>query len=680
MRFLVAALTALVLAPVASAGVTIVRRDVPLHGGRSLAAAAPRFDMLGLHWQGPGVPLYRTRSLSGRWSPWRPADDDWGRSGVWRKGNPDWTGASDAIQYSLRGRVTRLRAYFLWSPVERVPLRRLSIAGSPAIIPRLSWGADESIRRAAPVYADAIRFALVHHTVNVNDYGPAQSAAIVRGIEVYHVKGNGWNDIGYNFLVDRYGQIFEGRYGGIARNVVGAHSQGFNTGSVGVAVIGTFDKTPIPAAAKTSLEQLLAWRLDIAHLDPLSTLNAISGGNQKFPSGVPVFLRAISGHRDTYFTDCPGDALYAQIPSIAKDVAALGLPKLYAPLATGKIGGPVRFTGRLTSALPWTVTVADSTGKSVATGTGTGTTIDFTWDATAAAPGSYRWTIAAGTTVRPASGTVGATLPPLGISGLQAVPAAISPNGDGRDDTATVSYSLSVAATVTATLVDATGRTVTALFSEARPAGKQSFTFSAGDTVPDGEYTIVLQAQTADGQQATGVVGIEIDRTVVDFAGTPATISPNGDGVQDAATFSFTLAEPAPVTLAVMQGSRAVATLLSGSYAAGMPVTASWDGTAAGTRVADGRYSAVLTAGSVARNLPLAVDTRPPRLRALSWTHLRFTVDEPATVTLTAAGRRYVKKLKTAGRVYFWLRIAPRRYSVVARDPAGNATTLRRRR
>ena len=71
-------------------------------------------------------------------------------------------------------------------------------------------------------------FAVVHHTAGSNSYTAAQSAAIVRAIELYHVKGNGWNDIGYNFLVDKYGQVFEGRIGGIERNVVGAHAEGFN--------------------------------------------------------------------------------------------------------------------------------------------------------------------------------------------------------------------------------------------------------------------------------------------------------------------------------------------------------------------------------------------------------------------------------------------------------------------
>src|SRR5439155_13811624 len=264
-------------------------------------------------------------------------------------------GAATAIRFETRGRVSALRAYYVWSPPELVPMRRLTIENSPPIIPRLSWGANEAIRRHPPHYASAVTFAVVHHTAGSNNYTAAQSAAIVRGIELYHVEGNGWDDIGYNFLVDKYGQIFEGRYGGMQRPVIGAHSLGFNKGSVGVSVLGSYDKAPVSAAAKAALEQLLAWRLDVAHVDPLSMLTWPSGGNPRFPKGVPVVLRAISGHRDTNFTDCPGNALYAELPQIARDVAGLGLPKLFAPAATGKLGGPVRFTARLSAALPWTV-------------------------------------------------------------------------------------------------------------------------------------------------------------------------------------------------------------------------------------------------------------------------------------------------------------------------------------
>jgi N-acetylmuramoyl-L-alanine amidase len=387
----------LVLVPVAHAAhpaneVAMTVRDLPLgHGSaRALATTFPRFNLVALHWQGSGVPWFRARSVDGRWGAWQRADDDGSRSGTWRmQTNPEWVGTSAALEYRLHGRVTRIRAYFLWSPPEPLTSRRLSIAGSPAIITRAGWGADEEIRRSPPRFADALRVAIVHHTVSANTYGPDESAAIVRGIERYHVIGNGWNDIGYNFLVDRYGQIFEGRYGGVDRNVIGAHTLGFNTGSVGVALIGTFTKAPVPVAAKTALEQLLAWRLDVAHLDSLAPTSLVSGGNSRFSAGTVVTARGISGHRDFYPTECPGAALYPLLPAIAKDVAALGGPKLYSPAITGKVGGPIRFTGRLSAPLPWTVTVTDATGAVVASGTGTGTTIDWTWDATLVRPGAY---------------------------------------------------------------------------------------------------------------------------------------------------------------------------------------------------------------------------------------------------------------------------------------------------
>lgn len=673
MRLLVAAFAALALAPTAYAGgVTMVSRDVPLGraSARTLSGALPRFNLVALHWQGPGVPWFRTRSLGGRWSAWQAADDDWGRSGAWRKqGSPSWTGTADAIQYRLQGRVTRLRAYFLWSAPERMSLRRLSIAGSPAVIPRSAWAADEAIRRAPPKYADSLQLAIVHHTVNSNAYTRAQSAAIVRAIEVYHVRGNGWNDIGYNFLVDKYGQIFEGRYGGIDRNVIGAHALGFNTGSVGVAMIGTFSKVGIPPAAKQALERLLAWRLDVAHLDPLSVETVRSRGNPRFRAGTPVLLRAISGHRDTYFTDCPGNALYKQLPSIAKAVAALGLPKLYSPLVTGKLGRPVRFRGRLSSSSPWTVTVTDAAQQVVASGSGVGKSVDWTWNAALAAPGTYTWTMSAGPSVRPARGTIGGKAIPLRVTDLAALPAVTA-------SAAQISYTLSVAATVNATLIDASGTTLALLYSAVQPAGEQSFTFTAPPSVPDGAYTIQLQVTTTEGQQVVVPIAIQIDRSAAEFSADSTAISPNGDGVQDSVTLTAVLAEPDVAWLQVLHDGVWLTTLTSGTYPAGTPITASWDGTIDGRPLPDGSYTLVLIAGSSTQTLPLVVDRRAPVLRPISWARLRFAVDEPATVSLVVGSTTYSKKVGTAGKVYFWLKERPRRYSVIARDAAGNVTRL----
>ena len=686
--FFLAAMLLLASAGAARAGeVTIVARDVPLHGGRSVAAAAPaRFDLVGLHWQGTGTPFFRTRSLSGRWGAWLAADDDWGRDGsAWRKSNPKWTGAADAIQYRLRGRVERLRTYFLWSPVERMPSRRLTLAGAPTIIPRYSWGADESIRRAAPVYAPAIHFVLVHHTVNLNTYSPAESAALVRGIYVYHVKGNGWNDIGYNFLVDRYGQVFEGRFGGIDRAVVGAHSQGFNSGSAGVAVIGNYTSAAIPQAARDALVKLLAWRLDVAHVDPLSFVNVFSGGNQKFPAGIPVNLRAISGHRDTYFTECPGTALYAQLPSLAQAVAASGGPKLYAPAVQGKVGSLLRFTARLSAPLPWTVAIADGSGVNVATGGGTGNAIDWSWDSSAAAPGRYAWTIAAGPSVRPATGTFtvkGAPVSAPALTDVSVSPSVISPNDDLMDDQATVSYTLNVAASVTATLVNAAGVAASTLFTELRPAGKQSFAFT-GDGIADGLYTIALTATPAEGPPVTVSAPITIDRTLASFAVTQA-FGPAGNGPTKALTATFRLVYPANATLQILDaGGTLVATPFTGPLAAGNQ-TLTWNGALPDGRIlADGSYQAVLVlaepTGAVTHALPFTADSTPPVLTLVSARAPRFRVTEPGTVTLIVRGspwRRYVKTVKKAGVVSFSISSAqPARFSAAAQDVAGNKSS-----
>ena len=486
MRSLKLALLALLVVPSTAYAeeATLVTRELPLAGGRALASAhAPeRFNLVGLHWQGPGRVSFRTRSLSGRWSSWRraapeaedgpdPRTAERARQGRWKLGNPYWTGASNRIQYRLQGRVVRLRAHYVWSPVDGAPPRALAGTTSPAIVTRSAWRASESIRRGAPRFANALRFAVVHHSAGSNSYTKAQSPAVVRAIQLYHVRGNGWDDVGYNFLVDRYGQVFEGRFGGLERNVIGAHAQGFNTGSVGVALLGNYDSVALSAEARSALVRLLAWRLDVAHVDPLAALSMPSGGNPRFPTGIPVLLRPISGHRDVGFTSCPGSIVYGQLNLLARAVSLTGLPKLYTPAAT-PTAGRVRFTGRLTAPIPWTVTVTDSLGTQVATGGGFGPRIDWTWDSRIVPPGRYSWAIRAGPTVRAATGAVmagGGSA--LTLSAVAARPATVSPNGDGVADSTTISYTLGVPATVTATVLDADGIALVTLFSEAKPAG-----------------------------------------------------------------------------------------------------------------------------------------------------------------------------------------------------------------
>jgi hypothetical protein len=689
MRLLRVALLLVLAAPATAhaAGPSLVARDVPLAGQsrRLTSVAAPQFTMVGLHWQGSGSVSFRARSVAGAWSSWRPAapeaedrpDLDAQERGPrgWNVGNPFWTGPSDRLAVRTRGHVRRIRAYYVSSTVERIPARTLSLAGSPSIVPRLSWGANESIRRAAPLYASSVRFAVVHHTAGTNSYTRAQSAAIVRGIMTYHVQGNGWNDIGYNFLVDRYGQVFEGRFGGIDRNVVGAHAEGFNTGSVGVALIGTYDGAGITAAARNALVRLLAWRLDLAHVDPLSTLTWPSGGNARFPTGVSVFLRAISGHRDTGFTECPGGALYAQLNELAGGVAQTGLPKLYSPVVRGSLGGPVRFTARLSSSLPWTVTVTDSAGNRVAGGGGTGTAVDWTWDATVAVQGTYSYSIDAGPTVLPARGTFGAKASVLAITAATADPAVISPNADGFDDTGQVSFKLTAPATVTATVVDANGVTVATVGTGSRPAGAAKFSFAV-DSLGDGAYTLVLRARGSPGD-VTARVPLVVNRTLGYVAASPAVFSPNGDGRLDSIGFGYMLVKPAEVRLRVVRNGEWVANVFKAQLAGGGPQTLSWDGKKPGGLLRDGDYEVEVTAknelGSVSQRAPFAVDTTPPTVRLFSVQPLRVRVLEPVRLTIKLNGKWSTIDRKRPGLVPIPATTV-RTLRVVVRDDAGNAS------
>jgi hypothetical protein len=191
----------------------------------------------------------------------------------------------------------------------------------------------------------------------------------------------------------------------------------------------------------------------------------------------------------------------------------------------------------------------------------------------------------------------------------------------------------------------------------------------------DGSYTVALSAQSAVGQTVSASVPIQVDREITSFSATPAVISPNRDGVQDAVTVSFELAQPSQATLQVLSGATVVATLLDTTVAAGAPQTASWSGPAP-----DGTYTIQLTVGSSTRDATVVVDTRKPVLRALSLSHLRFAVSKPATITLRSAGRSWTRKVAKPGPFAIWVRRVPRVYSIVARDAAGNVSrTLRRR-
>ena len=664
MRIVLVAAVLALAAPGTAAGLSLSSRDLrtaaPLH--------VKRFQLVGLHWRGSGTVLFRTRSLHGRWSGWQraaPGEDDLpdrgteGRRG-WRIGAPFWTGGSTGIQYRTVGRVSRVRAFFVrgsGGPTPRV--RRPQLTETPTIITRREWGANEAIRRAAPRYADNVHVAVVHHTAGSNSYTEGQSAAIVRSIYLYHVQGNGWNDIGYNFLVDKYGQVFEGRYGGTTRAVIGAHAMGFNAGSVGVALIGDYNSATVTPAAREALVALLAWRLDLAHVDPLSRVVRVSSGNPRYPPGRAVTLNAISGHRDTYPTSCPGTSLYAQLPAIRRAVAQTGLPKIYEPVASGAFGGPIHFTARLSSSAAWTVTVRDESGAVVASGGGTGTAVDWTWDSSSAdSKQQYTWTIAA-PDARSATGTFGAPLPPPAVQQVKLVPAIVTPV-----DKPKLSFRLKTRSLVTATLLDASGNIFATLFRKLKKPGLQSVAWS-GVTAPDGPYRVQLVAQDAKGRQATASVPVTIDGTLAAFAPSAVVFSRHVE-------LGFELNAPAHVQLRVGSGGP---TLLDADLMAG-PQQVDWDGSG----LPDGRYNVVLivtdAVTTVTRSRPVRIDRVAPVLRLLSLRSARFWVSEPARVTLVLNGRTRRLTLKHRGSFAVWHRGTVRMLRAYAVDAAGNRSRL----
>jgi flagellar hook assembly protein FlgD len=581
-----------------------------------------------------------------------------------------------------------VRGYFVRARTAPAAPRRVQpfAAAEPTIITRPEWGANEAIRRnraKGPQYADAVHMAFIHHTAGSNAYSCSQSAAIVRSIELYHVRGNGWDDIGYNFLVDKCGQIFEGRYGGIDKPVVGAHALGFNYGTVGVALIGNYDSAGLSAVQRGSLVKLLSWRLDVSHVDPLSRVTRVSAGNPRFSVGASVQLRAISGHRDTYPTACPGSNVYAQIPSIARDVAATGLPKIYSPVVFGGLGGSVRFTAKLSGNVGWKVAVEDSLGHVVGSGSGTSRAVDWTWDATTAPRGTYTYTVSAssgGSEARPVVGTIGQAVPQLSLTQLRVQPGVVTPNGDGSDDTADIAYVLGATAQLTVSLTDAAGNQLATLYAGTMTRGAHSFTWR-DISIPDGLYRITITALGANGKTVSGTTSFYVDRTLGQVKASPPAISPNGDGRLDEATIGFHLATAAVMRVEIWRTGRLLATLLRETLPGG-PAEVVWNGRFGSRTARDGRYDVLVKATdsitTVAERTTLTVDTTPPRLRLVSLRRLQFWISEPASVS-ARFGSRGVSRNVRSGYFSFPAFRRARHFTLSATDPLGNASRALRR-
>jgi hypothetical protein len=336
-----------------------------------------RFNLVGLSWKSGGRPqiAVRARKDGDGWTPWTPATGD-GRSGERLSTSaPVWVGEADWVQYRMSREVPDLELHFvnttgtatakdrLLNGLRRVAHEAVvsvapawgASASQPRIHSRSEWGGDQCPTRG--VHYGRVRAAVIHHTVTANEYTRDQVPAAILAICRFHRNTNGWNDIGYNFVVDRFGRIWEGRDGGVDEAVIGAHAQGYNSQTTGIANLGEFTSTPQSDAAIAAMARLIAWKLPNHGVRTTGTVKMTSAGGSsaRYPSGSTHRFQHIIGHRDTGLTACPGDQLYFQLsdlrarvgerrPRGEKVVMTAELPEVVSYSPDG-----VTFTGSLTN-------------------------------------------------------------------------------------------------------------------------------------------------------------------------------------------------------------------------------------------------------------------------------------------------------------------------------------------
>ncbi|NBM20421.1 peptidoglycan recognition protein [Streptomyces sp. GC420] len=195
----------------------------------------------------------------------------------------------------------------------------------PLIVSRERWLGSAARPQPAPRYSGRVTAVFIHHTDTPNSYDCADVPHTLRNLYEGQAGARHWDDIGYNFLVDRCGTVYEGRAGGVTKPVVGAHTQGFNHGTTGIAAIGTFTAgTPVPTAMTDAIARLVAWKLSLAGIDPRGRVSLVSThGLSRFAAGERAVMDAVSGHIDAFETSCPGAALLERLPAIRQQAAEI---------------------------------------------------------------------------------------------------------------------------------------------------------------------------------------------------------------------------------------------------------------------------------------------------------------------------------------------------------------------
>ena len=324
--------------------VAALRADAGHHGHEGpvthttgVIEAPARFDAVGLARELRPLEL-RGREEGGRWSDWIEIAN----------GDPAWFGGADELQLRTRGWRPDGTLHYVNVSGDSTPAEGLlndvrgavngavvSVAGlldtepagaevpKPDVVSRRAWGAERSSGGCEPrrrARTGVVKGAIVHHTVGSNNYTEAEAPSVVLAICRYHRNALNWDDIGYNALVDRFGNIYAGRAGGLGRAVIGAHAEGVNAQTTGVALMGTHTRKSISKTAMGGLVRWLSWKLPQHNKDALGRprIRSAGGSTSRYDEGEVFRMKRISGHRRTNLTECPGDALKRELDVVRR--------------------------------------------------------------------------------------------------------------------------------------------------------------------------------------------------------------------------------------------------------------------------------------------------------------------------------------------------------------------------
>lgn len=345
---------------------------MPLADLPSREIATNGATLVGVTWQssGPDSVEIRSQSPTSGWSPWRTLDIADPARGT----DPIWVGDADRVQVRAARAGTSVVDRLTLATVKGAPVpgdatvSGAALADQPAtvaptagraarsslntlaagvaaagantlapVISRAQWGADETLRSNSPSYASTVRAIAIHHTATTNSYTATESASIIRSIYRYHTVSLGWNDLGYNVVVDRFGQVFEGRAGGLTLPTIGAHVLGYNSHTMGIGMLGDNSSVQPTAVQREAVAQVAAWKLfGTYRANAWGIENFVSpeGEVTRFPPGTPVQVHRIFAHREVNLTTCPGDAGYALMPALRDRVNAIMATKTATPIQT----------------------------------------------------------------------------------------------------------------------------------------------------------------------------------------------------------------------------------------------------------------------------------------------------------------------------------------------------------